>query len=144
MVVEGLEVIRFQGLGAAEPLPGGAGVVSPVSQDAQFVLIKTPVNRRLEAGFPLQSYRDGELTGELTFSPEQSFGFMTADIREGNPEVGDAIYLRHTPDFEDQYSDRMKFQMEQFKREQEMSFFERRKYEREQKRIEKERKKRGR
>jgi len=113
------------------------GDVSLVNESSQFVLIKTPINQRLTPGMPLESFRDGELSGELLFSPEQTYGFMTADIAHGAPAVGDAVYLRHVEDFEEKQSDRFKFQMEQFEREKNMSFLERRRHEREKRKAQK-------
>ena len=115
------------------------GNITQVNAASGFVLIKTPVNQRLEPGIPLQSFNDAGMSAELLFSPEQTFGFMTADIREGAPLVGDAVYLRYTPDFGNSMSPRMQAAMEQFEYEQSLGFFERRKYEREQKRAAKKR-----
>jgi hypothetical protein len=116
------------------------GNVSLVNERSQFVLIKTPVNQRLQAGMPLESFRDGQLSGELLFSPEQSYGFMTADVSRGAPAVGDEVYLRYTEDFDTGLSPRMQHATEQYEREKNMGFFERRKYEREQKRQARKRK----
>ncbi len=110
------------------------GNVTLVNEDSRFVLIKTPVNQRLQPGFPLQSFRDRELSAELGFSPEQIHGFMTADIREGAPAVGDQVYLRYTEDFETSMSPRMQQAMEKLEREENMGFFEKWRYKREQKR----------
>ena len=118
------------------------GEVTLLNENSRFVLIKTPLNRDLNPGMPLQSFRDGQLTGELLFSPEQSHGFMTADIIEGTPAVGDVVYQRYTESFEQEMSPRMQRAMEEFQREQEMGFFERRKYERQKKKAAKERKRR--
>lgn len=115
------------------------GNVSLVNERSKFVLIKTPVNQRLKAGIPLESFRDGELTSELLFSPEQSFGFMTADIRSGSPMVGDSVFLAYSEGFEPEVSDRMKFEMEKQERLSKMNFWERRKFEREEKRKAKKR-----
>ena len=109
---------------------GNISFVSPKG----FVVIKTPTNRRLRAGIPMESFRDGELSAELLFSPEQTVGLMTADISTGSPSVGDDVYLRYTPDFPNQVSPRMQHAIEQHEREQNMGFFERRRYEREKKR----------
>lgn len=119
------------------------GNVTLVNEASRFVLIKTPFNQRLEPGFPLQSFREGELSAELLFSPEQTVGFMTADIREGAPMVGDQVYLRYTEDFDTGTSPRMQQAMEKFEREQNMSFFEKWKYKREQKRQAREKKKKA-
>ncbi|MFT4549712.1 MAG: hypothetical protein ACI8XO_004602 [Verrucomicrobiales bacterium] len=117
------------------------GNVSLVNENSKFVLIKTPVNQRLKTGIPLESFRDGELTSELLFSPEQSYGFMTADIRTGAPVVGDSVFLAYSEGFGSQMSDKMKYEMEKHERLQKMSFWERRKYERKEKRKLKEKQK---
>ena len=114
------------------------GNITQVNQASRFVLIKTPVNQRLQAGIPLQSFNETGLSAELLFSPEQTFGFMTADIREGAPLVGDAVYLRYTQEFENTMSPRMQAALERFEYEQSLGFFERIKYNREQKRLAKE------
>ena len=116
------------------------GNITLVNVDSRFVLIKTPVTQRLAPGFPLQSFQDGVLSAELLFSPEQTIGFMTADIREGTPTVGDQVYLRYTEDFDTATSPRMQQAMEKFEREQNMSFFEKWKHKREQRRRAKEKK----
>ncbi|MGI9243053.1 MAG: hypothetical protein ACR2RV_19810 [Verrucomicrobiales bacterium] len=110
------------------------GNVTLVNEKSRFVLIKTPVNQRLQPGYPLQSFNDRQLSAELGFSPEQIHGFMTADIREGAPAVGDQVYLRHTEDFETDVSPRMQQAMDKREREENMNFFEKWKYKREQKR----------
>jgi hypothetical protein len=111
------------------------GNVTLVNETSQFVLIKTPINQRLQPGIPLESFRDGQRSGELLFSPEQSFGFMTADITHGLPAVGDAVYLQYSEGFDGEQSPRMQQAIEQYEREQEMGFFERKRYERQQRKT---------
>ena len=113
------------------------GEITMVSERSRFVLIKTEVNRRLDPGFPLESFRDRERSGELLFSPEQSFGFMTADITRGAPAVGDGVYLLYSEGFENQMSDRMKFRTEQLARENNMTFLDKQKRKRAKRKAEK-------
>ena len=114
------------------------GTITMVNEKSGFVLINTPTNQRLEPGIPLQSFGEAGMSAELLFSPEQTFGFMTADIREGTPMVGDEVFLRYTEDFGDSMSPRMQAAMEKFEYEQSLGFFERRRYQREQRRLAKE------
>ena len=110
------------------------GNITLVNHRSNFVLIKTPVNQQFQKGYPFESFTDGQKSADLLFSPEQSYGFMTADISRGAPLVGDQVYLLYSEGFGDGMSDRMRHATEKHKREQEMGFFERRKYEREQRR----------
>lgn len=115
--------------------PVRVGTVSYVNEASRFVLIETPGHHRLEKGFPLQSFAaDGGLTAELSTSPEQTSGFMTADIREGLPAVGEEVYLRYTELLE-RHSPRMQAEMERWQREREMNVFERRRAARKEKRA---------
>ena len=131
---EGVEQVSLEGEADRRVFVGD---ITMVNEKSNFVLIKTPVNQRLEKGIPLQSFDAVGMSAELLFSPEQTQGFMTADIREGTPKIGDQVYLRYTEDFKDGMSPRMQKAMEEFEYKKSLSRRELRKYEREKKSAEK-------
>jgi len=82
----------------ADRSPGGRsipiGQVVLVNDSADFVLVKTGNSIRFKEGAELESRQGMTTTAILDFSPERKKGFMTADILQGQPQVGDWVYLK--------------------------------------------------
>ena len=74
-----------------QPIP--IGEISYINEAAGFVLIRSGRKVHMGIGADLQARRGMMLSANLAFSPEQKSGYLTADIVNGKPAVGDFVYV---------------------------------------------------
>ena len=86
---------------APERSPGGVSVpigeIAYVNSDAGFVLVRTGKTIQLKQGTELEARLGMTPTAILDASPERKRGFVTADIVQGAPQLGDSVFVRVTP-----------------------------------------------
>lgn len=88
--VEGTEEGRNQSVATAEVL---LGEITYVDRQAGFVLVRSSYAAQVRVGKSLKATSaGGEATGLLTLSPERKRRFLVADIRDGEPAVGNRVY----------------------------------------------------
>jgi hypothetical protein len=80
--------------------PGGRSVplgqIAYVNDGTSFVLIRTGNTIKLQNDTELEARQGLMPTAILNYSPEYKRGFMTADILQGNPTIGDIVYVKST------------------------------------------------
>ncbi len=74
------------------------GVVESVNPEQHFVLIRTHMRMAVPAGIKLETKPKTGTKALLTVTPEHKASFLSADITEGFPQRGDAVYLPSTPE----------------------------------------------
>ena len=69
------------------------GTIESVNPEQHFVLIHTVMRTTMQAGTKLEARPATGGKSRLTVTPEQKLNFLTADITEGFPQVGEAVVL---------------------------------------------------
>ncbi len=71
------------------------GQITEVNEAKGFVLLRSPVSRRVqpETDLVVRAVGDGAVTAKLRISPERTTQFLAADVTEGAPSVGDAVFF---------------------------------------------------
>lgn len=68
------------------------GEVAYVDDAEQFVLIRALNGVQLPPQAPLETRRNGQRTALLRATPEKKNNFLAADLLEGTPQTGDAVF----------------------------------------------------
>ena len=69
------------------------GQVAAVNPTRQFVVVRTAFGPLVDEGGLLVTRRGAERSARLVISPEKNRSHVTADIRDGAPEVGDLVFM---------------------------------------------------
>lgn len=71
------------------------GEVTIVDRGGRFVWLRTPLSGGVspETRLVIRSQVDGSVTAKLTTSPERKRLYVAADVTEGEPKVGDAVFF---------------------------------------------------
>jgi hypothetical protein len=70
------------------------GTVEMVNPEQHFVLIRTGLQLKLQAGWKLETRpQNGSPKSVLVVTPEQKLNFLSADIADGNPQQGELVVL---------------------------------------------------
>lgn len=69
------------------------GEIAAVGEDSQYVLMRLRTGISLPANTELESRRGGSRTALLRMTPERKNIFTVADLAEGAPQAGDALFL---------------------------------------------------
>ncbi|MDF1753254.1 MAG: hypothetical protein P1U89_10800 [Verrucomicrobiales bacterium] len=73
------------------------GTVHMVDQVGKFVLVKSNRATSLEPGTEIVSYGpDSRVTSNLKVSPARKGAYLTADLVQGTPSVGDIVMMVHS------------------------------------------------
>jgi hypothetical protein len=78
--------------GPTPPVPHLLGRIALVNENLKFVLIDVGTYYSPKPGQALKTFRAGTQTGILAVTPEYKRPFVAADIIQGNPAPGDAVY----------------------------------------------------
>lgn len=71
------------------------GEVTVVDKAGRFVWLRTPLANSVAPETPLviRAQTTGEVTAKLLTSPERKRHYVAADVKEGSPKVGDAVFF---------------------------------------------------
>lgn len=71
------------------------GEVTIVDHGGRFVWLRTPLSGAVppETQLVIRSQVDGRVTAKLSTSPERKRLYVAADVTEGEPKVGDAVFF---------------------------------------------------
>jgi hypothetical protein len=69
------------------------GLIMGVDPGGRFVVIRTSFGTLVEDGSLLVSRRGEVRSARLVVCPERQRSFVSADIRDGSPRVGDAVFM---------------------------------------------------
>lgn len=85
----------------AKPGPTGQatliGMIEMVNPEQNYVLIRCEPMPVLDAGAELIALSANGSRAKLVLSPERKGHYLTADIKEGRPEVSNLVLVQHTP-----------------------------------------------
>jgi hypothetical protein len=103
----GLVIATFLAVGCAskkkekKPGPTGQatliGMIEMVNPEQNYVLIRCEPMPALEAGVELIALSSSGARSKLVLSPERKGHYLTADIKEGQPQVTNLVLVQHTP-----------------------------------------------
>lgn len=69
------------------------GIVESVNPEQKFVVVRTNLRLTLGAGTRLEARSASGAKSTLVVTPERKMNFLSADIAEGLPSVGDVVVL---------------------------------------------------
>jgi hypothetical protein len=72
------------------------GMIEMVNPEQNYVLIRCEPMPSLNAGAELIALSASGVRSKLVLSPERKGHYLTADIKEGHPEVTNLVLLQHT------------------------------------------------
>lgn len=95
---ERLQKLTSTSAGEAESRLGAkaVGEVASVNTDEQFALLRPLVGIVIPAGTELETRRANTKTGQLKVTTEKKSLFAVADLLQGSPQAGDAIFVSKT------------------------------------------------
>jgi hypothetical protein len=73
------------------------GMIEMVNPEQNYVLIRCEPMPSLNAGAELIALGANGARSKLVLSPERKGHYLTADIKEGQPEVTNLVLVQHTP-----------------------------------------------
>jgi hypothetical protein len=73
------------------------GMIEMVNPEQNYVLIRCEPMPALNAGAELIALSASGVRSKLVLSPERKGHYLTADIKEGHPEVTNLVLVQHTP-----------------------------------------------
>lgn len=73
------------------------GMIEMVNPEQNYVLIRCEPMPALEVGVELIALSASGTRSKLVLSPERKGHYLTADIKEGQPQVTNLVLLQHTP-----------------------------------------------
>ncbi|MGI8603766.1 MAG: hypothetical protein ACR2OZ_12320 [Verrucomicrobiales bacterium] len=69
------------------------GEITLINESAGFVVVRTSLGRVISDESLLLVKNGGVTTAKLSSSPEKKRGYLSADIREGTPQIGERVFL---------------------------------------------------